>query len=115
MPLRPLAGHREHALHRAEQDGGFPHPVGEGRRAGIGRMGEQAGDRALPTRRPGEQLAEAQALRVGDEPIAAHPTTTTPIAELVANSDLSTRVRPQDVPTPRERVRRAATRATRRK
>jgi hypothetical protein len=32
----------------------------------------------------------------------------------VANSDLSTRVRPQDVPTPRERVRGAATWATRR-
>ena len=40
----------------------------------------------------------------GEDPIAAHPTTTTPIAELIANSDLSTRVRPADLPTPAERL-----------
>ena len=41
----------------------------------------------------------------GDDPIAAHPTSTTPIAELIANSDLSTRARPADLPTPAERLR----------
>ena len=50
----------------------------------------------------------------GDEPIAAHPVTATPLAELVANSDLSTRVRPRDAPSARERARRAAARATHR-
>jgi hypothetical protein len=40
----------------------------------------------------------------GDEPVAAHPATTTPLAQLVAHSDLSTRVRPADLPTPVERV-----------
>lgn len=40
----------------------------------------------------------------GDEPIAAHPSTTTPMAELIANSDLATRVRPIDMPTPAERL-----------
>ncbi len=42
----------------------------------------------------------------GDEPIASHPITTTPLGELVAKSDLSTRVRPADLPTAAERVRR---------
>lgn len=54
----------------------------------------------------------------GDEPIASHPSTATPLPELVAKSDLSTRLRPEDAPTPRERVRRVtekATKATRRK
>jgi hypothetical protein len=41
----------------------------------------------------------------GDEPVAAHPTTTTPISELIARSDLATRVRPADVPTPVQRLR----------
>jgi hypothetical protein len=41
----------------------------------------------------------------GDDPIAAHPSSTTPLAELVAKSDLSTRVRPVDMPTPAERLR----------
>ena len=41
----------------------------------------------------------------GDEPVAAHPATTTPLAQLIAHSDLSTRVRPADLPTPAERVR----------
>jgi hypothetical protein len=41
----------------------------------------------------------------GAQPIAAHPPTTTPIAELVANSDLSTRRRPEELPTPAERLR----------
>ena len=41
----------------------------------------------------------------GEDPIAAHPPTATPIAELVANSDLSTRLRPQELPTPAERLR----------
>jgi hypothetical protein len=40
----------------------------------------------------------------GDEPIAAHPATQTPMSELIANSDLSTRVRPADLPTPAERL-----------
>jgi hypothetical protein len=41
----------------------------------------------------------------GDEPVAAHPATTTPLAQLIAHSDLSTRIRPADLPTPAERVR----------
>ena len=41
----------------------------------------------------------------GDDPIAAHPASSTPLAELVAKSDLSTRVRPIDMPTPAERLR----------
>jgi hypothetical protein len=41
----------------------------------------------------------------GEQPIAAHPPTTTPIAELVANSDLSTRLRPEALPTPADRLR----------
>ena len=41
----------------------------------------------------------------GDEAIAAHPPTATPVAELIANSDLATRVRPVDLPTPAERLR----------
>jgi hypothetical protein len=41
----------------------------------------------------------------GDDPIAAHPASATPLAELVAKSDLSTRVRPVDMPTPAERLR----------
>jgi hypothetical protein len=40
----------------------------------------------------------------GDQPIAAHPATPTPLPELVANSDLGTRLRPQDMPTTVERV-----------
>ncbi|NYG07245.1 hypothetical protein BJ986_001732 [Phycicoccus badiiscoriae] len=39
-----------------------------------------------------------------DEPIAAHPTSSTPLGELIANSDLSTRVRPADLPTPAARL-----------
>ncbi len=42
----------------------------------------------------------------GDDPVAAHPTTTTPITELIARSDLATRVRPADVPSPAQRIRR---------
>jgi hypothetical protein len=41
----------------------------------------------------------------GDDPIAAHPASATPLAELVAKSDLSTRGRPVDRPTPAERLR----------
>ena len=41
----------------------------------------------------------------GDEPIAAHPATATPLTELVARSDLSTRVRPAELPSPAERLR----------
>ncbi|QGN59018.1 hypothetical protein [Nostocoides sp. HKS02] len=41
----------------------------------------------------------------GDEPIAAHPATTTPLTELIARSDLSTRVRPAELPSPAERLR----------
>jgi hypothetical protein len=41
----------------------------------------------------------------GDDAIAAHPATTTPLAELVARSDLATRIRPQDLPSPAARVR----------
>ena len=40
----------------------------------------------------------------GDDPIATHPSTATPIPELIANSDLSTRVRPADLPSPAERL-----------
>ena len=40
----------------------------------------------------------------GEDAIAAHPTTATPIGELIANSDLTTRVRPADLPTPAERL-----------
>ena len=41
----------------------------------------------------------------GEEPIAAHPPTVTPIPELIANSDLSTRLRPDELPTPADRLR----------
>ena len=41
----------------------------------------------------------------GDDPVASHPATVTPLAELVAHSDLSTRMRPQDLPTPADRLR----------
>jgi hypothetical protein len=41
----------------------------------------------------------------GEEPIASHPSTTTPLPELVAKSDLSTRIRPADLPSPAQRVR----------
>ena len=41
----------------------------------------------------------------GDEPVAAHPTTATPLSELVARSDLATRVRPADVPSAAQRLR----------
>jgi hypothetical protein len=50
----------------------------------------------------------------GDEPIAAHPATTTPLTELVAKSDLSNRLRPEDLPTPADRARRVTAKATRR-
>ena len=40
----------------------------------------------------------------GDEPVAAHPTTTTPLSELLAKVDLATRVRPEDLPTPAEKL-----------
>ena len=50
----------------------------------------------------------------GDDPIAAHPATATPLAELVAKSDLATRVKPVDLPSPAERARRVAAKATRR-
>ena len=41
----------------------------------------------------------------GDDPIATHPPSATPVTELIANSDLSTRTRPGDLPTPAERLR----------
>src|SRR6476660_8713354 len=47
-----------------------------------------------------------------DDPIAAHPTSTTPLAGLIANSDLSTRVRPADLPTPAERLKQLPRRRT---
>jgi len=50
----------------------------------------------------------------GDEPIAAHPATTTALTELIAKADLSNRLRPQDLPTPADRARRATAKATRR-
>ena len=50
----------------------------------------------------------------GEEPMASHPATATPLIELVAKSDLATRVRPHDLPSARERARRAAAKATRR-
>ena len=39
-----------------------------------------------------------------DEPIAAHPTTSTPLAELIAKSDLTMRKRPADLPSASERL-----------
>jgi hypothetical protein len=50
----------------------------------------------------------------GDEPIAAHPATTTPLADLIAKSDLSTRLRPDELPTPTDRAKRATSKVTRR-
>jgi hypothetical protein len=50
----------------------------------------------------------------GDDPIATHPTTATPITELIANSDLATRVRPADVPTPAARLKELPRRRARR-
>ena len=50
----------------------------------------------------------------GDEPIAAHPATTTLLAELIAKSDLSMRLRPEELPTPADRARRVTAKATRR-
>lgn len=41
----------------------------------------------------------------GDEAIAVHPATATPLAELVAKSDLGTRLRPHEMPSPAERLR----------
>lgn len=41
----------------------------------------------------------------GDEPVAAHPATSTPLTELVARSDLATRLRPEQMPTAADRVR----------
>lgn len=40
----------------------------------------------------------------GDEAIAAHPATTTPLAELIARSDLATRRLPHEMPSTTERV-----------
>ena len=48
-----------------------------------------------------------------DDPIAAHPTSTTPLAELIANSDLATRMRPADLPTPVDRIKQLPRRARR--
>jgi hypothetical protein len=41
----------------------------------------------------------------GDDPIAAHPATTTPLTELIARSDLTRRMRPAELPSPAERLR----------
>lgn len=41
----------------------------------------------------------------GEEPIAAHPATTTPLADLVARSDLSMRKSPHEMPSTSEWVR----------
>jgi hypothetical protein len=41
----------------------------------------------------------------GEEPIAAHPSTSTPLAELVARSDLSMRRSPDEMPSTSEWVR----------
>jgi hypothetical protein len=48
-----------------------------------------------------------------DDPIAAHPTSTTPLSELIANSDLATRVRPADLPTPADRIKQLPRKARR--
>ncbi|MGB5937665.1 MAG: hypothetical protein WBG76_17585 [Ornithinimicrobium sp.] len=45
----------------------------------------------------------------GDEPIAVHPRTNAAYAELLKNVDLTKRIRPEDEPTPAQRLR-AATR-----
>lgn len=50
----------------------------------------------------------------GDEPIAVHPATRTLLPDLIARSDLSTRVRPADLPTPAERLRQLAPKRPRR-
>jgi hypothetical protein len=50
----------------------------------------------------------------GNEPIASYPATTTPLAELAAVSDLGKRIRPEDMPTPAERIRSATAKARRR-
>ena len=41
----------------------------------------------------------------GEEAIASHPVTTTPLADLIARSDLTTRKRPHEMPTTAHRVR----------
>jgi hypothetical protein len=41
----------------------------------------------------------------GEEPIAAHPATTTTLADLVARSDLTMRKRPHEMPSTSARVR----------
>jgi hypothetical protein len=48
-----------------------------------------------------------------DDPIAAHPTSTTPLPELIANSDLATRIRPADLPTPADRIKQLPRKARR--
>jgi hypothetical protein len=48
-----------------------------------------------------------------DDPIAAHPTSTTPLPELIANSDLATRVRPADLPSPADRIKQLPRKARR--
>lgn len=42
----------------------------------------------------------------GDDPVAAHPATTTALEQLIANSDLAGRLRPVDLPTPAEKLKR---------
>lgn len=49
----------------------------------------------------------------GDEVLAAYPATTTPLPELVAKSDLDTRMRPAEVPLPGDRVRQLVQRVPR--
>jgi hypothetical protein len=49
----------------------------------------------------------------GDDPIATHPPSATPVTELIANSDLSTRARPADLPTPAARIRQLPRKARR--
>jgi len=41
----------------------------------------------------------------GEEAIASHPATTTPLGELIARSDLTTRKRPHEMPNAADRVR----------
>ncbi len=48
----------------------------------------------------------------GDEPVAQHPDTGVPLADLVAHVDLSQRRRPDDFPTARARMSSARHRAT---
>lgn len=62
----------------------------------------------------GDQSEPIWVVFTGDDAIASHPSTQTPLAEVLANADLANRVRPQDIPSPAERLRQLPHRARRR-